>query len=535
MLKRDFSHKFFLACLGILTLIKLYLIRYSEIVAESSDPESYLNRASKLVWFSQDIGLGTLGHPPGYSLFVCLFSWTGIPLRLGHELVYWLSIVALIYGLRCWGIPRFVCTLLFASLLFHPLTFSLFNHARSEVITVTLYNFLFAVTFYMTRSKSSKELLLWSLCCGIILGFSAVTRPESMLIDGYLVGLACVIWLQPNFSKRQRRSRFLLSVVLPFVVFMAVQTLFSYANQFFLGVPGVSLSDAPNYKGVYTQLMQIDAGVENPFHVPVSQAQLKLAYEASPSFAKLEPYLSQNREIKGSHLGWQLIYALREATGETDSANLYQLFAPINQELEASFEEGKLSKKRLLMSYMDPNIDVWISSLPTSTNKVLTQFILPPLSQAEKVFPGEDSPRSSINLFNRVANRRAALVGYFNASSKIINVVKLLTKITWIINIGGLISFLILLFYYLHSGYKSQLTSDYIFVASGLWFLTLGRLCLYILVDASSWSIPLRYLFPGMPLFTMFSILSCYILVDAFVKRTSDLEKSKPLPDKVII
>jgi hypothetical protein len=84
--------KIFPVILTLICLIKLFLTRTSEIVASPSDPQNYLSRAERAVWFSDGIGILNLGHPPGYSLFVWLVSFTGIPLRIFHELFYIFSV-----------------------------------------------------------------------------------------------------------------------------------------------------------------------------------------------------------------------------------------------------------------------------------------------------------------------------------------------------------------------------------------------------------------------------------------------------------
>jgi len=514
--------KIFPIILTLICLIKLFLTRTSEIVASPSDPQNYLSRAERAVWFSDGIGILNLGHPPGYSLFVWLVSFTGIPLRIFHELFYIFSVFLLIYSIRLLKVPKIVCVLVFSLLIFYPLTFRFFNDARSEAITVSLFNILIALIIFLLFKKKISEKIIYSCLAGLTLGFIGITRPEKGIEYIYMLSLIPIMFLtKPQWKLREKIQQSCFLVFLPLLVFIMVNFAIVSLNSIFLGVPGVSLWNAPSFKGMYTGLMKIDAGTPVR-QVPINPAQLEAAYQVSPSFKTLEPFLPKE-EIRGKFTVWLLADAVRDSINPVNprsvtTRQVYQKFTEINQELKTAFRNRLLPTKAFGFSYIDPNFGIWLPHLKESSIKVITKFLYPPFSEVEKIFLVDD-PKASITLFNKVANRRAAWTGKERPSRIRLLLVKVITRAIHIINTIGIISIVFLLIYYFYSKPKSPLLSNYVFILLFIIVINFLRLLLYSLVDASLLLVHMRYSFPGMPLFSAFSLLNIFVVVNLFWKK----------------
>jgi hypothetical protein len=262
--------------------------------------------------------------------------------------------------------------------------------------------------------------------------------------------------------------------------------------------------------------MKIDVGTPQRY-IPFTQAQLAAAYEVSPTLKKMQPFLPKE-EIIQSHGLWLLIYAAREVSSDRKAQNVYQVFTEVNKELEKAFQEKVLPSKPLLLGYLDPNIGVWLPHVKSSFIKVVNWFIFPPMSEVENIL-AKDDPKASIALFNATANRRAALINNHNPNSKIFTKVKILNYLVYVLNVLGIISFVILLIYYCVYQAKSLFLSTYIIIVFLILLTQIARLLLYSLLDASAWEIPMRYLFPSMPLFSGLSLLNIFVVFNLLSKK----------------
>jgi len=508
----------FLIGLGfvLIIIIKFYLTRKYEIVAIGSDPESYLARAAFNIW-SDKVGIGALGHPPGYSIFVWLVNLSGIPLRIFHEIFYILSTGFLVYCLRFLKIPKLICLGVFAVMVFYPLTFRFFNDARSESSVISLFNFLVGVTILLLISRKKSSKLVYSCLSGLILGMIAITRPEREVFYLYFLGFGLITWITGyRISRNQKIEKIIYYCLIPFLLFCLVNFSCTVLNKVNFGVSGVSLFDSPSYKGMYTKLMKIDVGTPQRY-IPFTQAQLAAAYEVSPTLKKMQPFLPKE-EIIQSHGLWLLIYAAREVSSDRKAQSVYQVFTEVNKELEKAFQEKVLPSKPLLLGYLDPNIGVWLPHVKSSFIKVVNWFIFPPMSEVENIL-AKDDPKASVALFNATANRRAALINNHNPNSKIFTKVKILNYLVYVLNVLGIISFVILLIYYCVYQAKSLFLSTYIIIVFLILLTQIARLLLYSLLDASAWEIPMRYLFPSMPLFSGLSLLNIFVVFNLLSKK----------------
>jgi hypothetical protein len=433
----------------------------------------------------------------------------------------------LIYSIRLLKVPKIVCVLVFSLLIFYPLTFRFFNDARSEAITVSLFNILIALIIFLLFKKKISEKIIYSCLAGLTLGFIGITRPEKGIEYIYMLSLIPIMFLtKPQWKLREKIQQSCFLVFLPLLVFIMVNFAIVSLNSIFLGVPGVSLWNAPSFKGMYTGLMKIDAGTPVR-QVPINPAQLEAAYQVSPSFKTLEPFLPKE-EIRGKFTVWLLADAVRDSINPVNprsvtTRQVYQKFTEINQELKTAFRNRLLPTKAFGFSYIDPNFGIWLPHLKESSIKVITKFLYPPFSEVEKIFLVDD-PKASITLFNKVANRRAAWTGKERPSRIRLLLVKVITRAIHIINTIGIISIVFLLIYYFYSKPKSPLLSNYVFILLFIIVINFLRLLLYSLVDASLLLVHMRYSFPGMPLFSAFSLLNIFVVVNLLWKK---IEKNK--------
>ena len=144
----------------------------------------------------------------------------------------------------------------------------------------------------------------------------------------------------------------------------------------------------------------------------------------------------------------------------------------------------------------------------------MSGYLFLPRVSSKKLLQNTDDPRVTPemrSIFNRVAHRRTYLVNQPDLNKDLIFYLNRITPLIQIINILGMISFVILLVYYLVKPVHSQLLNQYTLIISFALSIILLRLFLYIAIDLAFFPAPSRYLFPSNPLLSALSILNLYV------------------------
>jgi hypothetical protein len=207
---------------------------------------------------------------------------------------------------------------------------------------------------------------------------------------------------------------------------------------------------------------------------------------------------------------WSTIEAIRRSN-LTEDRSMYQVFTQINSELQEAFNDKRINRKTF--SFDDIDIGFWLTKFPHSLTEMSGYLFLPRVS-SKKLLQNTDDPRVTPemrSIFNRVAHRRTYLVNQPDLNKDLIFYLNWLTPLIQIINILGMLSFVILFVYYLVKPVHSQLLNQYVLIISFALSIILLRLFLYIAVDIAFFPAASRYLFPSNPLLSALSILNLYV------------------------
>ena len=505
------------------------MIRNSEVLGHPKDSLSYILMANQKIWFPTNNGeLNALsGHSQGYSIFILFSSLLNFPLRISHEIFYSFSNILLVYSIRLLKIPRLICIAIFAILTFHITTFILFNTILTETIAISLYHILLALTVITVMSENLARKLIFSVLAGLCLGIIFITRPEQIVfLLSYLV--VFVILVLRNRINMARAIREALPIcIIPIAISLLITTVFTLLNAFFLGVPALSLPSSEAVLGTFAKIRSIDDGKnrDNFKFITINRQQLLIAYEVSPTFSKLKPLIEEelaNRitrqggkdydiEVTIDWIQWSIIAAANKIT-DANSRSTYKIFNKINYELETAFQQKRIKGKAFSFNEIDSGylLSKFKRSLTTTTG----YLVFPRVS--ERFLQNTDDSRLTpemTSIFNRVAHRRTYLINQKNLNKNLIAYLKRLTPLIHLINILGIISFIVLFMYYLATPIHSSLLSQYILIISFALSMIILRLFLYTVVDTAFFPAPSRYLFPSNSLLSALSILNLYVTV----------------------
>ena len=521
-------NKLFFAC-GILSIIiiKFFLIRNSEVLGHPRDCLLYALMADQNIWFPTNKAKAIIDYMPGYPIFIMVSNFLNFPLRISHEIFYTISNILLVFSFRLLKIPRYICLVVFAILTFHITTFMVFNTIVTETIAISLYHILLALTIITVMSENLAKKLIFSVLGGLCLGIIFITRPEQIvfLLSYLVVFVILVLRNRMNIARAIREA--LPICIIPIAISLLITTFFTLLNTFFLELPALSIGQSSAFKETFSQIQSIDDGqnIDDFEFVNINRKQLKMAYQVSPTLNQVKSLIEEELARKVTTLGgkdtnievtidwvhWSTIEAIRRSN-LTEDRGMYQVFNQINSELQEAFNYQIINRKTFSFDPID--IGFWLNKFPHSLTKMSGYLFLPRVSN--RFLQNTDDPRVTPemrSIFNRVAHRRTYLVNQRDLNKDLIfylNRIRI-TPLIQIINIIGMISFVILFVYYLVKPVHSQLLNQYTLIISFALSIILLRLFLYIAVDMAFFPAPSRYLFPSNPLLSALSILNLYV------------------------
>jgi hypothetical protein len=531
LLTRIFSediNKLFFAC-GILSIIiiKFFLIRNSEVLGHPRDCLLYALMADQNIWFPTNKAKAIIDYMPGYPIFIMVSNFLNFPLRISHEIFYTISNILLVFSFRLLKIPRYICLVVFAILTFHITTFMVFNTIVTETIAISLYHILLALTIITVMSENLAKKLIFSVLGGLCLGIIFITRPEQIvfLLSYLVVFVILVLRNRMNIARAIREA--LPICIIPIAISLLITTFFTLLNTFFLELPALSIGQSSAFKETFSQIQSIDDGqnIDDFEFVNINRKQLKMAYQVSPTLNQVKSLIEEELARKVTTLGgkdtnievtidwvhWSTIEAIRRSN-LTEDRSMYQVFTQINSELQEAFNYQIINRKTFSFDPID--IGFWLNKFPHSLTKMSGYLFLPRVSN--RFLQNTDDPRVTPemrSIFNRVAHRRTYLVNQRDLNKDLIfylNRIRI-TPLIQIINIIGMISFVILFVYYLIKPVHSQLLNQYVLIISFALSIILLRLFLYVAVDMAFFPAASRYLFPSNPLLSALSILNLYV------------------------
>jgi hypothetical protein len=402
-----------------------------------------------------------------------------------------------------------------------------FNTIVTETIAISLYHILLALTIITVMSENLAKKLIFSVLGGLCLGIIFITRPEQIvfLLSYLVVFVILVLRNRMNIARAIREA--LPICIIPIAISLLITTFFTLLNTFFLELPALSIGQSSAFKETFSQIQSIDDGqnIDDFEFVNINRKQLKMAYQVSPTLNQVKSLIEEELARKVTTLGgkdtnievtidwvhWSTIEAIRRSN-LTEDRGMYQVFNQINSELQEAFNYQIINRKTFSFDPID--IGFWLNKFPHSLTKMSGYLFLPRVSN--RFLQNTDDPRVTPemrSIFNRVAHRRTYLVNQRDLNKDLIfylNRIRI-TPLIQIINIIGMISFVILFVYYLIKPVHSQLLNQYVLIISFALSIILLRLFLYVAVDMAFFPAASRYLFPSNPLLSALSILNLYV------------------------
>lgn len=299
----------------LIAVVTLVLASHQAVVAIASATHDDLLFLKQAISIAQGQWLGdyhnlTHAKGPGFSIFLALNFYFGIPIIMSQQFLYLVSIGLLILALRPLT-KRLTRIIIFAILAFNPYFLTWLRITREPLYTIEtiavvactialfIHVYLHPKLFEERVNDKAAHLIYWQCGLGFFYGTFWVTREESiwlapvillLLVAIFHAAASSVIRSRADFSKVSTSVvRFILPTILCFFATLLPVLLL---NQTYYGFWGITDTKTDEFRAAYGSLTRVKDEDWHPY-VPVSQETREALYLVSPAFQELEPHLEQ--------------------------------------------------------------------------------------------------------------------------------------------------------------------------------------------------------------------------------------------------
>ncbi len=423
-----------------LALIKLWLVSEQSLTAYGDaghDDKLFINLANNILSFQWlgEYSQMTLMKGPFYPMWIAFSHFLGIPLLVSQHFLYIDACLLLIISLRSFLSSKpFFTIFSYAIILFNPASYAdgISNRVIREGIysSLTLLVIAFAFGLFLRFLSKEKNTYLWSIGLGISLSCFWLTREEGIWIVPLLI-IIFIYLLIIIFIKYRKKEKGIVSdliiIFLPFFILGSSLSIVSLVNYMHYGILNTVEFKNKDFLRAYGSLTRIENSNWKQY-VPVLKKTRMMAYEVSPKFAELEPYLEgdlgsgwasnaqknpQTRNIDPSEIagGW-FMWAFRDAVALAghykngkETMNFYKQMAG---EIDSACDNGKLDCLSNNQSMTPHWRNEYFSQLvPCYVDTAKRTFFFSNMRSVSSPSAGE---KSSLRLFQNITNEPIELV-----------------------------------------------------------------------------------------------------------------------------
>ena len=347
----------------LLILLKIYLISVQPIkyIPENKyDDALMLKQANSILqgkWLGEYNSL-TLVKGPITPIFIAILNKLHIPFLIGQELLYDVSCLFVIYTFSKTIKNKKILYIIFAILLFNPVTFSteicrVYRDGIYTSLTMLLIGFSYSI--FLNRENSPKKQIKYFIGLGITLSALYLCREESIWILPFVIisTITTIIFIIKD--KKIKSSKILIGMyAIPIAIFIINNLTICTVNYKNYGVFELNQYWSKEFKEAYGAITRV---IPNEIYskVPVSQETIKRICEISPKFKEIEEYLTGEEadkwskcgdgkigEIQGGWIHWAIIKGVDAKGYYKDAKTANQYYKELANEINNAIDEGKI-------------------------------------------------------------------------------------------------------------------------------------------------------------------------------------------------
>jgi len=319
-----------------------------------------------------------------FPLFLVVNNYLWIPYTLSIPGVYSIACIVFVFGIKDLFQTEFPLYLIFAALIFNPISFGdetflrVYRNSLTAAQVLIVSGSMFAV--YLNRHKKSRVQLFWAITGGLGLASLWHTREDGIwiipLVFGVIIITGISILLESDLQFKKKASKVIITVIPVGMLLLSTMLISSINNTHY----GVYTNNEIN-KSDFTKAIKMIYSVqpsEDVFRASVPRSTVEKIYKVSPSLSQIRVELDSSldrwswyeedakvRQVEDGFFVWALREAVANSGYYEDAVKAKVFYKNVAQELEKAFESGKLIERPTMPSaLMSPWRDAYLEKLP---------------------------------------------------------------------------------------------------------------------------------------------------------------------------
>lgn len=381
-----------LSCVLVCAL-KLVLVTQEEIYPIDAPHDNLLYaRLAAANYWGRPYDQNALIRAPAYPLWIAATRFLGVRHRIGAEVLYLASVLALTVALRAAGMNPWLAMGTCAALAMHRASFDQLNQLMREGFYSSVMLVLLALFIVGVRMLPKIRVGLW-LVAGAVCSVLWHTREENVVIfaDLMMLLILCALRLRRGGGGSATLAKVTIIAVLVGVPIIAGDVAVRLKTK---SVHGVSVVDEVNsapFRDAYCALMSIAPSERKP-RVSISREAMASAARESAAFRTILPFLDGGvlarwsesyapwARVEGEVTGNGVLWAVREAAalaGHHRSAVVAaRFYGELAEEVKAALAAGRLTRRRVPIAMVDADIVRMLPDFPRAVLRLLRYFTL---------------------------------------------------------------------------------------------------------------------------------------------------------------
>ena len=370
-ISRSFFKKWNIWIYFLLAAVRIWIAIQTPIVAHMSslfDDQTLINYTKNILsgnWLG-DYSHLTLRKSPGYSLFLAISFYIGIPYQA--LLITFLVLAALffLHAVKPLVHNEIVQVILYAGIIYSPNSFTYrflqATYRMGVIVPSTMVVFSAYIAIFLYRNQPTKKLIPYGIVGGIGCAIFWFSMESSVWIAPFIVTSSLVLFIVWCTDKNKETASFLVLMkkgcvlaITPLITITAGLGL-SSINYMHYGVFLVSDYTQGSFAKLAAEIVRIKANDsdEHGSSVWVTRNAINLAFKNSPTLRTVESDIrkawdgwagSDTKELQGDFCWWALRTGYQDAGYFKDAQKTQQFYEKASQELHTAFSHGKLKER----------------------------------------------------------------------------------------------------------------------------------------------------------------------------------------------
>ena len=374
-MKTTYSNSIYIIIGLLLISIKLWLVAAHQLMGwyAPHDDLLFIRQAHSLLsgnWLGEYNQL-TLIKGPFYPIFIACCYYLNISLLTAQQLLYAFASFVAVWAFSPLIKRKWLLLALFAFILMNPFSYNYPAVGRAFRLGIYPSLGLLALSsaagliLRSQRDPFGKKLFFWSAGTGFFLAAFWNTREESvwLLPSLFLLLIPAIL----SLKKLIRSEKMVLAGLYALPVLMLLSTNYTLKknNHQHYGVFATIELETPEFKSAYGGLLRIQSDKWRQFF-PVVKDVREQAYQVSPAFRELKPYLEGPLgdnwqklcrwcpDIPAAFFIWAFRDAVAAAGYYTDGRTALDFYAKMGNEIDQACEAGLLDCRPRFFSLVPP-------------------------------------------------------------------------------------------------------------------------------------------------------------------------------------